>query len=197
MADARRENLKDGLQALWTRHAQREGVREASKKLKKEARAKARAAPERADDRFTRGTVLEQVLDTKVYPDPDRFERVDRSRNKVVVRETIKREARRDALIELYMSATNFIVKESELQAEIDKVFAPDYFAKQKLGTMVPGAAANAWGVYGKPVSIANMLAATTGSSKQLVLDLNETEHDHAAKAQKRIAEEFTGGKME
>ncbi|KAI9171886.1 hypothetical protein HJFPF1_01377 [Paramyrothecium foliicola] len=198
MATARRNNLRGGLNALWQRHAQKESFREARLRHKREEQTKAAAAPERDDDVFTRGTVLESVLDTKVYPDPDRFSRVDRSRNKVTAIERAKREARRDALIELYMGATNFIVQESELQAEIDKIFTADYYTKQKMGTMNPGAAGNAWGVYGKPLSIANMLASTAGSAtKSPMVDLNGSEHDHAAKAQKRIAEEFTGGKME
>jgi hypothetical protein len=40
------------------------------------------------------------------------------------------------------------------------------------------------------------MLETTTGTSTKLV-DVYESEYDRSVKRQKRIAEEFTGGKME
>jgi hypothetical protein len=191
MADARRANLEGGLQALWKRHSRKESLREARLRRNKEEQARAAAAPERDDDRFTRGTVLESVLDTKVHSDPNRFSRVDRSRNKILTLERAKREARRDALIKLYMGASSFIVQESELQAEIDHVFADDYFTKQ--ANVVTE---NAWGLHGKPLSIAQMLAPTHTPTHGLS-DIDDADHQRTAMMQKRIAEEFTGGKME
>lgn len=154
----------------------------------------AAAAPEREDDRVTRGTVLESLLDTKVYLDPKRFARAEKSRRKVLAVENMKREARRDALMELYISASQFITSESELRSEIENAFSDDYFRKQGQVTARHGAG-NAWGTYGKPPSIYGMLDITKGASAKLV-DVMESEHDRSVKRQKRIAEEFTGGKM-
>lgn len=154
----------------------------------------AAAAPEREDDRVTRGTVLESLMDTKVHLDPKRFARADRSRRKVLAAENAKREARRDALMELYISASQFITSESELKSEIESTFSADYFRKQGQATARYGAG-NAWGSYGKPPSIYGMLESTKGSSTKLV-DVLESEYDRSVKRQKRIAEEFTGGKM-
>ncbi|KYK56056.1 hypothetical protein DCS_08022 [Drechmeria coniospora] len=196
VAHNRRVNLEEGLQALWIRRRRRDSIRNATVGRKFEEHHKAAAADERQDDRLTRSTVLGSILDTKTYPDPDRFSRVDRSRTKVMAKESTRREARRDAIMELYISASNFIVQESELEAEIDKIFTEDYFRKQSQAINRYGATENTWGIYGKPPSIANMLETTTGTSTKL-MDYYESEYDRSVKRQKRIAEDLTGGKME
>lgn len=196
LADTRRANLEEGLKSLWTRRTKSDKIRNARVSRKFEEHNKAAVAPEREDDRLTRGTVLDAILDTKVYPDPERFSRADRSRTKVVAKEKAKYEARRDALMELYINASNFIVHENELKAEIDKIFTEDYFRKQSQAVSRYGATENTWGTYGKPPSIANMMESTTGTSTK-VMDYYESEYDRSVKRQKRIAEEFTGGKME
>lgn len=153
------------------------------------------AAPEKESDRLTRPTILAAITDTTVYPDPERFSRADRSRSQVLAHDTIKREARKDALMELYISASDFIVHETELKTTIDSIFAEEYFKKQKDVLNRHGAIENAWGTFGKPPSVANMIESTTGSSTR-VMDFDETEHDKSVKRAKRIADDLTGGKM-
>ncbi|KAM5342825.1 hypothetical protein ACJ41O_013791 [Fusarium nematophilum] len=196
MANSRRENLEIGLKQLWARRNRRDEVRNARVSRKFKEHNDAVKAAEREDDRLTRSTVLESVLDTKTYPDPERFVRADRSRSKVQAIEGAKREARRDALMELYINASNFIVTEQELKAEIENVFAEDFFKKQGQAVGRYGSAENTWDIWGKPTSIANMLETTTGTSTK-IMDFYESEYDRSVKRQKRIAEEFTGGKME
>lgn len=194
LASSRRQGLEEGLNELWKRHTRDTTARNARSRAKFQENHRFAVAPEREDDRATRGTTLESLLDTKVYPDPGRFSRADRSRDKVLAAQNAKREARRDALMELYISASNFITNESELREEINNVFTEDYF-KSKSQQAQRWGAANAWGIYGHPPSVASMLEATTRASTKLVDD--ETDHYRSAKRQKRIAEEFTGGKME
>jgi hypothetical protein len=196
MAETRRTNLEQGLKALYTRREKSDTIRNARVSRKFKENNEAAAAPEREDDRLTRSTVLDAILDTQTYPDPDRFVRAQRSQVKVQTKEKAKYEARRDALMELYINASNFIVQESELKAEIDEIFSEDYFRKQSQFFHKFGATENSWGIYGKPPSIANMLETTTGKSTKL-MDYYESEYDRSVKRQKRIAEEFTGGKME
>lgn len=196
MAETRRTNLEQGLKALYTRREKSDAIRNARVSRKFKENNEAAAAPEREDDRLTRSTVLDAILDTKTYPDPERFARAQRSQVKVQKKEKAKYEARRDALMELYINASNFIVQESELKAEIDEIFSEDYFRKQSQYFQRYGTTENAWGIYGKPPSIANMLETTTGNSTKL-MDYYESEYDRSVKRQKRIAEEFTGGKME
>ncbi|RSL98752.1 hypothetical protein CEP52_010140 [Fusarium oligoseptatum] len=174
----------------------RDAVRNARVSHKfREHNAAAKAA-EREDDRLTRSTVLESVLDTKTYPDPNRFERAEQARRKVWAIEASKRGARRDALMELYINASNFIVTETELKAEIERIFDAEFFKKQGTAYGRYGSSENVWDIHGKPTSIANMLETTTGASTK-IMDVYESEYDRSVKRQKRIAEEFTGGKME
>ncbi|KAJ2972001.1 hypothetical protein NQ176_g7406 [Zarea fungicola] len=98
--------------------------------------------------------------------------------------------------MELYINASNFIVTEAELKAEIDKVFTEDYFRKQSIMTHRPGATENVWGVHGKPPGIATMFENLTRTSTNMAT-ADVSEFDHSVKRTKRIAEEFTGGKME
>lgn len=194
MARSRRQNLRQGLNSLWSRKSETDRLLNARDKARSESHRNAAEAPEREDDRLTRGTVLESLMDTKVHLDPGRFARADRSRSRVLASDNAKREARRDALMELYISASNFITSESELKKEIETVFSADYFKKQGRAA-IRWSAANAWGIYGKPPSVPGLLDSNKGSSTKLV-DVLESEYDRSVKRQKRIAEEFTGGKM-
>ncbi|KAG6015996.1 hypothetical protein E4U43_004395 [Claviceps pusilla] len=196
LAESRRTNLKDGLDALWTRRLQIDNDRNDRVSRKFQQHNKAGAEPEREDDRLTRPTILHSITDTRVYPDPNRFSRANESRTKVLVSDNAKREARRDAIMELYISASNFIVHENELRVEIDKLFTEDYFRQQSQETHRQGSTENTWGIYGRPPSIGNMMETSTGASTK-VMDLDESEFDRSAKRQKRIAEDLTGGKME
>ncbi|GAO16722.1 uncharacterized protein UV8b_07918 [Ustilaginoidea virens] len=195
MAESRRNNLKDGLDALWSRRLNLENSRNIRVSRKFREHNKARSAAERDDDRLTRPTILESMLDTTVYPDPSRFFRANRSRTKVMAREDSNREARRDSLMELYISASNFIVEEADLKIEIDKVFAEDCFRQKSQNDFHHSITENTWGMHGKPPSVANMMETSTGVSTK-VMDVHESEHDRSAKRQKRIAEDLTGGKM-
>jgi hypothetical protein len=193
MADARRTNLKGGLKALWERHGRKEDLKNQRLLRDKKEREQALKAPERDDDVFTRGTVLKSLLNVEVGPDPERFARAEKSRANVLGRDEAKRGARRDALIKMYMGATNFIVQESDLQAEIDNVFADDYWTKQRNIR-----AENAWGLYGKPISTNEMLSPSIPLAYGLTerqMD-EDQEHQRTGVLQKRIAEELTGGKM-
>ncbi|KAK7413612.1 hypothetical protein QQX98_007547 [Neonectria punicea] len=196
MASNRRDNLEVGLKELWNRRARRDTARDARVSRKFEDHNAAAAAPEREDDRLTRSTVLDSIMDTKVYPDTNRFSNNARSKSKVLALEQTKREARRDALMELYINASNFIVTENELKAEIETIFSEDFFKKQGQAVGRYGPAENTWDIWGKPPTISNMLETSAGTSTK-VMDFYESEYDRSVKRQKRIAEEFTGGKME
>lgn len=196
MAHKRRKNLQIGLETLYKRRNRRDEIRNARVSKKFKEHNAALVAPEREDDRITRSTVLDAIMDTKVYADPERFEKTEAAKLKVEAREQAKLEARRDSLMELYINASNFILTEDELKAEIETLFAEDYFKKQGQGMGRYGAAENAWDVYGKPPGVNAMLESAAGTSIKL-MDMFESEYDRSVKRQKRIAEEFTGGKME
>ncbi|KJZ77578.1 hypothetical protein HIM_03302 [Hirsutella minnesotensis 3608] len=195
VADSRRKNLQEGLKELWVRRSRSEDIRQRRVTRKFEENKRAAAAPEREDDRLTRTTVLDSILDTKVYPDPHRLDRAKRSHEQLEARENAKREARRDALMELYISASDFIVHENELKEKIDQVFHEDHFLTKSMAFNRYGTKANVWGMHGKPPSIETLLEATSGNSKR-VTDFYESEYDRSALRYKKIAEDLTGGKM-
>ncbi|KAJ6784188.1 hypothetical protein PWT90_04762 [Aphanocladium album] len=195
LADSRRQNLEQGLQGLWTRHETREQDRVERARRRQEALQRANEAPESRADVMTRGTVLGSIADTAVHPDPERFEKAARGRERVLAQGLARRDARRDALMELYINASSFIVTEAELKEEIDKVFHEDYFRKQSIKGYRPGATENVWGVHGKPPGIATMLETLTRTSTN-VASASESEFDHSVKRTKKISEELTGGKM-
>ncbi|XWW92467.1 hypothetical protein V2A60_000390 [Cordyceps javanica] len=195
LADSRRQNLEEGLQGLWQRHETREqGKAERARRRQQEVR-RAREAPEPRAAVMTRGTVLASIADTAVRPDPERFEKAERSRARVLAQEGVRRDARRDALMELYINASSFIVTEAELKEEVDKLFHEDYFRKQSIKSYRPGATENVWGVHGKPPGLATMFETVTRTSTN-VASASESEFDHSVKRTKKISEELTGGKM-
>ena len=194
MADHRRRNLESGIKLLWQRKVRRDYKEAQLAKHETEANLAARAAPERKDDAMTRSTVHSSILDTTVHPDPKRFAEADRSRTRVANREIAKREARRDALMELYVNASDFIVSESGLRTEVERIFAEDYFKKQSNALGKYGVAENVWGAYGKPDATREWMQSTAAQSG--LMDEQESHYDRAAKRQKRISEELTGGKM-
>ncbi|OAA41423.1 hypothetical protein BBO_05409 [Beauveria brongniartii RCEF 3172] len=127
--------------------------------------------------------------------DPERFEKAERSRARVQALEDARRDARRDALMELYINATNFIVTEAALQAEVDTIFHEDYFRKLGIKSLRAGATENVWGVHGPPPGLASMFETVSRTSTN-VANANESEFDHSVKRTKKISEELTGGKM-
>ncbi|PHH81111.1 hypothetical protein CDD80_2096 [Ophiocordyceps camponoti-rufipedis] len=195
MADSRRKNLKESLGALWDRRARSDKVRKVQVKRKLEANERAAAAPERDDDRYTRTTVNQALLDTKTHPDEDRVTRAANSRMKLLARESAKREARRHALTELYISASNFIINVKELEEEIERLFCDEYFKKTISEANRHGMQENVWGVYGKPPSISDMLSETSGYVAG-VKDYNAVEYGRSVERHKRITEDLTGGRM-
>jgi hypothetical protein len=193
VAASRRQGLEEGLGELWNRHKHVKTTREMRSRANFQKNHEHRVARERDDDRYTRGTTLGALLDTKVYADPEKNKRLEESRQKIIDRDQHLKEMRRDALMELYVSASNFITHESELRKKIDEIFHEDYFEGQIQQYNKEWTIANVWGVHGYPPSTRNMLDLTSrsmggGSPK----DQSRTGY-----RQKRIAEEFTGGKMD
>ncbi|KAM3503844.1 hypothetical protein MY11210_008571 [Beauveria gryllotalpidicola] len=195
LADSRRENLAEGLQGLWRRHETREQARADRARGRERALQRAHETPEPRAAVMTRGTVLESIYDTAVRPDPERFEKAERSRARVEALEGARRDARRDALMELYNNATTFIVTEAELEAEIDTIFHEDYFRKLSIKGLRAGATENVWGVHGAPPGLASMFETVNRTSTK-VANASESEFDHSVKRTKKISEELTGGKM-
>lgn len=194
LAASRRKNLNQGLKELWARHSQEKKLRALHSTKNHERNHRMAVAPEREDDVYTRGTTLDALLDTKVYEDPKRFPRADRKRDKNIALVNAKQEARKDALMDLYVTATNFITDETELRSKVDEMFSESYMKSMRESRNQTWEVDNAWGVYGPPPSLNAMLGASTSISHD---QAKIRARDLTASRQKRIAEAFTGGQME
>ncbi|OTA57446.1 hypothetical protein K449DRAFT_386350 [Hypoxylon sp. EC38] len=195
MAASRRENMREGVRALYSRKQSFEKRRLERQTARLVANRAAMLAPEREDERLTRASINAGTLQTAVLPDPQRMERALESRARTEFLSAQKSEARRDAIQELYMKARSFIVSEKELEAEVDKLFAPDYWKKQ--GVSASGfAVSNIWDLDGKPPTVADMLNDVSRTSSGFMKNA-ESEKTRTLKRQKEVAEELTGGKLD
>ncbi|KAI1400220.1 hypothetical protein F4819DRAFT_462019 [Hypoxylon fuscum] len=195
MAASRRDNMREGVRALYARKQLFDKKRlEKQSTLLAENRAAA-TAPEREDDRLTRASINSGTFQTSVLPDPERFSRATDSLAQTTALQSQKSEVRRDAIQELYMKARTFIVSEAELEAEVERVFAPDYW--RKMGASAGGYEMhNIWDADGRPQTVADMLDDLSRTSSTAVKNL-ESEKTRTAKRQKEVAEELTGGKLD
>lgn len=195
MAASRRDNMREGVRALYARkqHFDRRRLERQTDKLA--ANRAAALAPEREDERLTRASINAQTLQTTVQPDPERFERALASRERTGSLSARRSEARRDAIQELYMKARSFIVSERDLEAEVDRQFAPDYW--RNMGMSAAGYdIQNIWDLDGRPQTVADMLSDVSRTSNAVVKAL-ESEKTRTLKRQKEVAEELTGGKLD
>ncbi|KZL66197.1 hypothetical protein CI238_09990 [Colletotrichum incanum] len=195
MADARRENLGVALQGLYKRKQERVEAETTVRERRLRDHQRAAVAPERWDDRLTRSSVLSSLAKTTaVQPDPERYARAEQSKARTAQLAQQKSEARQDALMELYINASKFIVTEEELGKELDKLFSEDFWKRQ--GKSMAHDSDNAWDVWGQPPTVQTMLDEML-RKQQRAIDFQQSEQDRTVKRQKTIAEELTGGKME
>ncbi|KAI1764730.1 hypothetical protein GGR53DRAFT_304444 [Hypoxylon sp. FL1150] len=195
MAASRRENMREGVRALYSRKQHFDQRRLERQTAKLAANRAAATAPEREDERLTRASINAQTLQTVVLPDPERFERALAARSRTSSLASEKSEARRDAIQELYMKARAFIVTEADLEAEVDRQFAPDYW--KNMGVSAAGyEVRNIWDLEGRPQTVADMLNDVSRTASTVVKNA-ESEKTRTLRRQKAVAEELTGGKLD
>ncbi|CAJ2499777.1 Uu.00g026300.m01.CDS01 [Anthostomella pinea] len=195
MAAGRRSNMRSGVKDLWARKQRSDAQLLQKQSARLAANRAAATALEREDERLTRATVTAATLRTAVLPDPLRFEHALESRARTTALHEQRSEARRDAVQELYMNARQFIVTEAELEARVERLFAPDYWKSHGL-TGTGHAIENIWDLEGKPMTVGDMVNDVTRSTNS-VMKSYESESTRTLKRQKQVAEELTGGKME
>ncbi|KAI1372329.1 hypothetical protein F4677DRAFT_432577 [Hypoxylon crocopeplum] len=195
MAESRRENMRVAVRALYKRKQVFDTKRLERQTAHLAANRAAAIAPEREDERLTRASVNAATLQTAVLLDPERFERALESHARTQLLNKQKSESRRDAIQELYMKARSFIVSEKELEAEVERLFARDYW--KKMGLSSSGYEVhNIWDLDGKPKTVAEMLSDVSRTAKTVIKNL-ESEKTRTLKRQKEVAEELTGGKLD
>ncbi len=190
LAEARRQSLAEGIKGLWERKSTHDRERFQQSRMRFLRNRRDLRRPDRLDDVFTRATILGATAKvTEVAPDPSRFELAEKAQEAHATKLAQKSEARQDALAQLYMASSDFIVDEAELEARVNDIFDNPKFV---MTTMDKNE--SQWG-YGAPISISNLRRMMEDSnlgdsrdSKQATLTTTR---------QKQLAEELTGGKME
>lgn len=194
MAESRRTALGQGVTNLWRRKLAREKKAQAKSAVNAKRNRDAGIAPERLDDVYTRGTVTQATLETKVVRDPDYVARQHESAARTAALQAAKSEARKDAIQRLYVEASQFIVTEADLAARVDSIFTDDYFIKvgKSRGDMY---AENWWASIGNPITVKQKLAELKGNTRAMT-EAYRPPSDKTTKRQKIVAGELTGGAL-
>lgn len=190
MADVRRRNMEEGITALWDRSRKFERQRKARSKARAEFNRTAMNAPKRESDRLTEISVPAALLNTRVMPDPGRFETARESAARTAAIAAEKSQNRKDALQQLYMNARKFIVTEDELEKAIEEQFRPDYFSSRNSAAY----SSNIWDADGKPMTVTQMVGEALGHSNKV---LQTADHTRTTKRHQKVSEELTGGAMD
>lgn len=194
MAESRRQSLEQGIQGLWKRQQQRRAQNNTKRLAHLRLAQAAQTAPEGLDDVLTRSTVLAATLETKVMKDPQWAERQRESAARTAAVQKVASESRKDALQQLYIAASQFIVTADELNKTVDAIFTEDYF--EKLGMIESrGGSANIWEAKTEPVTARGLFMRMNRSTNN-VMQSYETDHARTTKRQMIVAEELTGGKI-
>ncbi|PWY86065.1 hypothetical protein BO70DRAFT_360877 [Aspergillus heteromorphus CBS 117.55] len=184
MAEMRRQNLHQGLTELharkqWTDKRMKERSLE-----KQERRERIFRQPEREDERLTRPSVTQDLLNHTVLPDSGREARLAQSQANYADQQNRKEHERQDMLQELYMNARNFIITEEQLAEEIARVF-PD--GENEAWRSDGQNGENIWNL-GNPQTVQSIV----NDSKK-----NETSRwDLYQERVKKLGENITGGKL-
>lgn len=194
MAQSRRAALGQGVTSLWRRKAARDKKQQVKAAANAKRNRDAGFAPDRLDDVFTRGTITQATLETKVVRDPDYVQRQHESAARTAALQAARSEARKDAIQRLYVEASQFIVTEADLAARVDAVFSDDYFTSRGKGRGDPHAE-NWWASMGNPISVKQKLAELKGNTRGM-MEAYKPKSDKTTRRQKIVAGELTGGAL-
>lgn len=191
LAESRRQALGAGIERLWERKNTREGQAKRRAESHRQRNLAAANAPEGLDDVFTRGTVTQATLDTRVVRDPRYKERQLESQARTAALLEERSKARKNAIQRLYVEAGSFIISEDELAKRVDALFTENFF--KKLGQWQGKYnSQNVWDAYSKPVSVKDMFAGMKGTSQRAV-ESYRSEVSFTTQRQKIVSGELTG----
>lgn len=193
LAESRRKALATGIDKLWARKNTREGRAKQRAESHRQRNLAAANAPEGLDDVFTRGTVPQATLETKVIRDPMYRERQLESQERTAALQQARSDARKDAIQRLYVEAGSFIVNEEQLAQRVEQIFGDAHFRNQGAwkGKLH---AENVWDKHGPPTAIRGLFANLKGTSKKAVESYGAAGIQFTTRRQKMVAGELTGG---
>ncbi|KAK2774284.1 hypothetical protein FQN53_003682 [Emmonsiellopsis sp. PD_33] len=183
MATIRRQNLREGLQQLYSRKKSTEHAKAKRSNAKISQRETILTQGKREDERLMEQSTISLMKPTKtpILPNPNAEERLETSRARYAAKQQEKLDEKFDHLHSLYMNARTFIINEEQLKAEIDRVFPdgenPEWANDVEAGT-------NIWN-RGVPSTIESLVRAGKDDDRSWSVE---------QKRVKKIAETLTGG---
>ncbi|KAK4894561.1 hypothetical protein LTR27_007202 [Elasticomyces elasticus] len=211
ISSMRRQNLREGLTSLKARRDTEAARLKSKSDRNQKARHETLTRPEREDDRLTapsHGLDLDHLYkgfipsSPGVRPDPTRDERIERMRANVAARTEASRAERASHLNTLYMNARSFIVTSAQLDSAVDEAFGTPENPVRFTGSLdgsaieVSGNGASVW-ASGKPDRVQDMLNRANNVGGKSAFDGMNPVEEVNRKRITRIAEAFTGGKMD
>lgn len=213
MAEARRQNLREGLKSLRYRKTRTESRMRERSLANQASREEALHRPEREDERLTTpstGLDVQKLLHDGLE-DPTREARLAQKARNLELVTSAKRANRMDQLHTLYMNARSFIVTPTQLDAAIDEEFGtadnPRQFGDLQNYSSLHNSETGRWSsqvtsmwAYGRPASVQDMLDKSNGKARGVTTALGLAEGQQGKVVEervRRIAEKLTGGKME
>ena len=196
LAEARRRNLREGLQDLRARRISEERKRSVRTAKNRAEREELASAPEREDERLTTpstGLDLDKLLHGPLE-DPHREARLAHKARNVELHASAKQAERLDHLHTLYTRARSFIVTPQQLDNAVEEAFSGDRWSGA--GTITGAPQASVWS-YGRPESVQDMLNRANRVGGKTAMEGTGGFSDVSAERMRRIAEKLTGGKME
>jgi hypothetical protein len=188
MAESRRSNLKEGVQELLERKEIYQKIESIHGRNRRERHERLSNRPEREDERLTNPTLhnsVRRVLAGPItYPPP-----LYPKPNKYAIQQNKKVAERKDALHTMYTHARNFIVTEEQMNEAMDKAFGTD-----DNPVMWNHDGNSIWST-GDPASVKDLLDKDKALNTRTRSDFGAIE-SVAQKRMRRIAEEFTGGRI-
>ncbi|KAF2436971.1 hypothetical protein EJ08DRAFT_601805 [Tothia fuscella] len=188
MADSRRANLKEGVRELLQRKAETDREMNNHSQNKSQRHEILSTQPPRQDESLTTPTLHNSVRRI-LEKDPTLNTPTQTGLNKHAKREAKKSEERKDKLHTLYTHARKFIVTEEDMNAALEKAFGTDE------RPIYWGADGNSiWATDKEPMGTQDMLNRDRWVEQQQSVSVHE--ETVAQKRMRRIAEEFTGGRI-
>lgn len=190
MAASRRMNLREGLRVLHDRRLRTEKRVSERSAARQAARKDAVEAPQRDDERLTSVSISQAVRDFmsgKVPQGGYTAEEMAAKEAKVQARQQQKLSDQQDMLHTLYMNARTFITNETQLNDAVDKTFGSEQNPIMVNSSLWKDAS---------PMTTHEMLSGVKRTVGGAEAAMGHMTGDVTQRRVKRIAEEFTGGKI-
>ncbi|KAF2160150.1 hypothetical protein M409DRAFT_29445 [Zasmidium cellare ATCC 36951] len=198
MSEIRKQNLREGVKSLRARQISDERHQNVRQAAKQRERQELLQRPDREDERLTApsNNMDLDALYNKPIPDPTREDRIRTKQLNLQRHEDMKRQERMEAVHSLYMNAREFIVTPQQLDKAVDAAFGTPEMPVQ-FGKFSTGVSNRSIWAEGRPERVQDKLNVANGQATGFAMRSAKSSSEINKERIRRIAETFTGGKIE